>query len=630
MLTLQRALLGTVGVALLAGLVPAGFALDGLLASTLEARARSDLALAPMVFGDRQHVSADAMMMRAKDFAHMPALASALARGDRRSVREVAERAAIDLGGVPVVIAANGEAWSGPASSSATDALVRRTRGGEMPVATIADDSTLRDVALAPVQADGRWLGAAGLSNTIDAEQTAVLAGLTRSDVIVMSSSRSVAASTLATTSPALLLAVQQFVAPPPRGATPNATVVDLHAGTQRYIAVSVPIAGVGTIVFLRDLDVELAVLPRLRRIALLSALAALLCALAVGAVLAARLARPVRQLALAADAIARGEFDGPIPRANNIAVREVSRVAGAFAAMRAALSARLAELRDANVALAEGAERLSALQADLVQRERLAATGRLVAQLAHEIRNPVASLRNCLELIHRRVGHDVEAREFTELAIEELLRMHDLAEQMLDFNRPHESGGGSCRPAQVARDVRALLSAGAPADAPAIECRLSECATGDEAAAIARDALKQVLLNLVQNAQEAIASSPRLTDAAHATATVHARGLVVIQVDADENTVTVSVTDDGPGIDPSLLPRIFDPFFTTKSAMHGVGLGLFVAEGLVRTAGGRLTASSPADTGGVTFRAEFPRVDTGREQPAMPALISASAGVRT
>ena len=79
------------------------------------------------------------------------------------------------------------------------------------------------------------------------------------------------------------------------------------------------------------------------------------------------------------------------------------------------------------------------------MQRDRLGAAGRLVAQLAHEIRNPIASLRNCLELIRRRVDDDPEAREFADLAIDELLRMHELAEQMLDLNRPRDPGAQRC-----------------------------------------------------------------------------------------------------------------------------------------------------------------------------------------
>jgi C4-dicarboxylate-specific signal transduction histidine kinase len=64
-----------------------------------------------------------------------------------------------------------------------------------------------------------------------------------------------------------------------------------------------------------------------------------------------------------------------------------------------------------------------------------------------------------------------------------------------------------------------------------------------------------------------------------------------------------IDVFDDGPGIPPDILPRVFDPFFTTKAAVHGVGLGLFVAEGLVRAAGGSIAAGNARDVSGTAYR---------------------------
>jgi len=300
---------------------------------------------------------------------------------------------------------------------------------------------------------------------------------------------------------------------------------------------------------------------------------------LALGTLLAARIARPVHQLAAAANAFAAGHLDAPVPTSG---IREVGQVAATFDDMRRALATRLTELGEANAALTDRNTRLTALQADLMQRDRLAATGRLVAQLAHEIRNPVASLRNCLELIRRRVENDPEAREFTDLAIDELLRMHELAEQMLDIARPQDPGVRHCRPAIVAREVARLASLG-PTDAgdnarPALEIAVH----GDDGAeaAIAPDALKQILVNVLQNARDA--ASP-------------AAAKVGISVRAADSRVAIDIRDDGPGIPADITRRVFDPFFTTKDAVHGVGLGLFVAEGLVRSAGGSIEIANGA-----------------------------------
>jgi signal transduction histidine kinase len=254
--------------------------------------------------------------------------------------------------------------------------------------------------------------------------------------------------------------------------------------------------------------------------------------------------------------------------------VAEVRRLAQAFDAMRRALAARLAEVK-------ERSEKLSMLQAQLMQQDRLAATGHLVVQLAHEIRNPVANVRNCLEVIRRRSGVDHDTRKFADLAIEELMRMHALAENLLDLNRPRDAAGAVCEPVAVVREVEALLKLDgvAAVDPPAMR------------ATIGHDALKQVLLNLARNASEAASGRATLT----------------ITVGAVRDVVRIDVADDGPGIPDNLLPRIFDPFFTTKTAVHGVGLGLFVAEGLVRSVGGSLTARNRAPEAGALFRIEIP-----------------------
>jgi signal transduction histidine kinase len=616
-LTFRRALLGTIALALLAGLVPASVMLDRQLAGALEARARSDLALAPAVFGDRQLSAADAMMMHAKEFAHSSALADALVRGDRAGVRRVAEEARAALGGEPVVVGADGAVWTGPTAAPALADLLPKTRLGAMPVATVRDGATLNDVALAPVEHQGRWVGAAGLATKLDEQRAAAIAGLTRADVIAVAADSAggvpmVVASTLDTATTASIArsmppwAVADTSPAAPVAGTPAraAAVHDLTLGERRLIATMASLGSAGHIVLVRDLGAELAVMPRLRRIALWSAVAALGSALLLGFALAMRIARPVSDLAGAADALARGDFAAPVPDPAAVGVREVRRLAGAFGTMRSALAERIAELHDANDALADRNARLTALQADLVQRERLVATGRLVTHLAHEIRNPVAGLRNCLELIRRRLAGDPEGLEFADLAIDELLRMHELAEQMLDVNRPRDASASRCRPADVVRDVVTLLSAGASADAAPITWRLGEDATGDEIAAMPADALKQVLLNLAQNGRDAIGTRVSRGDDG-------ARAGVYIVVRAAETSVVIEVRDDGPGVPAELATRIFDPFFTTKPEMRGVGLGLSIAEGLVRGVGGRLTLASrggSAQQHGAMFEIELPR----------------------
>ncbi|MBC7894707.1 MAG: hypothetical protein H7066_04800 [Cytophagaceae bacterium] len=173
---------------------------------------------------------------------------------------------------------------------------------------------------------------------------------------------------------------------------------------------------------------------------------------------------------------------------------------------------------------------------------------------------------------MRRRLTRDPEGAEFADLAINELLRMHELTEQMLDVSRPRTTAVARCAPVQVARDVVRLVTAGI------LERELRIDVIGEPAirAAIAGDALQQVLLNAVQNAREARRDT---TDGVR----------VQVSVAQRDAGVTITIDDNGPGIPAALRGRVFDPFFSTKADFHGVGLGLFVAEGLVRGAGGRL-----------------------------------------
>jgi signal transduction histidine kinase len=365
-----------------------------------------------------------------------------------------------------------------------------------------------------------------------------------------------------------------------------------IDVGGRMFLAVTASLGPDSAVVFTRDRAAELAVLSELHRMAAISIAVALFVALVLGSWLAGRIARPVRELSDAASAMAQGSFDAPLPTTR---IDEVARVAEQFAEMRSALSRQMSELREANDALADRNARLGALQADLMQRDRLAASARLVAQLAHEIRNPVANLRNLLELIKRRANDNPKVTEFADLAIDELLRMHELAEQMLDLNRPRDPAATTSVPTRVAREVARLAVAGALDGLLVVEVRGPDDAT----AIMPPDALKQVLINLVQNAREAVAQE-----------NPSRRAEITIDVRRTDGSVVVAVGDNGPGIPDMERSRVFDPFYSTKSELAGVGLGLFVAEGLVRSAGGRLTVgTSPA--GGALFEIELRAAET-------------------
>jgi signal transduction histidine kinase len=592
--TLQRALLAVILLALLAGLVPAGASLHRRLERELIARARAEMAVAPRVLADRDAAIAAAMMMHAKEVASAPALGAAVARRDRAGAERLVADAAKSLGDADgVLILRSGEVWRGPPVGRT---LLEATRRWEMPVVTITDADRLTTVALAPLRAGGEWLGAAGVVRPIDTATATALAAVTRSDVVI-----AIGTGVVAATLPDTLA---RAIAAAPTEAS------HLVVGSRRFLVERARLGDGGTALFVRDLDRELAVLPRLRRVAIISAAVALAMSLLLGAALVARLTRSVRTLADAADRMTAGDFASPL---GSFGIRELRRVAAAFDTMRRTLSSRLRELETANASLADHSARLGVLQAELMQRDRLAATSHLVAQLAHEIRNPVANLRNCLEVLRKRLEHDARGREFADLAIDELLRMHELAEQLLDVNRPRDPTVRTCNAAEVAREVAALESMGPPDSAPEIVIAGGERAD----ARIAPDALKQVLTNVVRNAREAIGMREQ-------------PGVIRIEVARAGASVIIQVRDDGPGIPADMLNRIFDPFVSTKHAVHGVGLGLYVAEGLVRAAGGRITAANNVGAPGACVRIELPVAEAGLSETEMPAgMQRAPAGAR-
>ena len=584
-MTLQRALLGLIVLVLALAVVPAGAIVQRRLATALEDRTRQDLSLAIRVLDDRWSSGASVRMMHAKELASVAGLGPALARGDLRQAEAVVDATPLAPLEEPVLVDAQGRSRTGPPPPAS---LLDATRVGEMPVAVVVEEERLTVMALAPIMVDGAWQGAAGVVTPLDEGEASTLSGLTRADVVLVRPDGQVAASTL---DPGLSPAVARALTD-----HPEAEVQDITVGSRRLVAARGDLAGVATAIFVRDLEEELAVLPALRTAAAVSIGLASLLALVAGALVAMLLARPVDGLARDADRFASGDLSAPV-RANG--VREVRRVAEALDVMRQRLDGRVTQLEEANRELEDRQQRLGLLQAELVQRDRLAAAGRLLAQLAHEIRNPVATVRNCLELLRRRVENDPEAREFADMAIDELLGMHELAEQMMDLHRPKDAESQVADPVEVADRVARLVRVGATEGAPDIHV-----SGGAGPVRMAPETLKQVLLNVVQNASEAAGPD----------------GEVRIGVAEVGDDVRIDVTDDGPGVPAAMADRVFDPFFTTKDAVRGVGLGLFQAEGLVRTAGGRIALVGEGGARGAHFRIELPGAVERAVQPGAMA----------
>jgi len=325
------------------------------------------------------------------------------------------------------------------------------------------------------------------------------------------------------------------------------------------------------TALLFRPVANELQVVDGILRSLLAIGFAAILLALLLAGLVSRIVARPAQALASAAADLARGEFDTPIPRASD---DEIGQLAGAFGKMRSAI--------------AERETRLRAAQAELVHREKLAAMGRLVAQLSHEINNPIYNIQNCLEALDRRGVPGDPNREFLTLAQEELSRMATLTRQLLDQSRPLSDDARSLDLNEVVRRVLTLARPKLETHDVALDLDLDEVLPPVTAHA---DAMHEVMANLVDNAVDAMPGG----------------GTLRVRTRGTEEIVAVEISDTGTGISDEELPRIFEAFYTTKPGVRGVGLGLFVAEGIVRGHRGELEVKSTPGQG-TTFMIRLPR----------------------
>ncbi|MGD9135089.1 MAG: ATP-binding protein, partial [Desulfobacterales bacterium] len=239
------------------------------------------------------------------------------------------------------------------------------------------------------------------------------------------------------------------------------------------------------------------------------------------------------------------------------------------------------------NVLLFKDLTEVRTLRREIARSQRLASVGRLAAGVAHEIRNPLSSIKGFATYFKQRYPDRTQDQQTADIMIQEVDRLNRVVGQLLEF-----AGPVPVKPKPVS--LQALLddSIKLVADRAAengISIRTQNNAQRDEVR-IDPDRINQVLLNLYLNAIDSMEHGGELK--------------VEIFSSAQRRDVVIEVSDTGSGIRREDLAKIFEPYFTTKST--GTGLGLAIAHNIIEAMGGKITVESKKEVG-TTFTVAIP-----------------------
>jgi two-component system NtrC family sensor kinase len=241
-------------------------------------------------------------------------------------------------------------------------------------------------------------------------------------------------------------------------------------------------------------------------------------------------------------------------------------------------------------VVLVEDVTDQQAMEAQLIQSEKLAAVGQLVSGVAHELNNPLTSIAGLSEFLLEQKELGAKDRGHLRVIHEQADRAGRIVRSLLTFARKGAAEQAPVDLNDVVQRTLLLMSYDMKLKGVTIEKTLAPvpAVLGD------RRGLQQVVLNLLNNAAQAVAGNP-----AGRERTIHLSTWF-------DDRVRLRIADTGPGIPDDVLPQLFTPFFTTKEPGQGTGLGLSITYSIVEAHGGRITVERPAG-GGAAFLVDLP-----------------------
>jgi two-component system sensor histidine kinase HydH len=236
---------------------------------------------------------------------------------------------------------------------------------------------------------------------------------------------------------------------------------------------------------------------------------------------------------------------------------------------------------------LARAYDQLQETFDQLRRADRLAALGQLSAGIAHEIRNPLGSIKGSIEILESEVSPENPKYEFIRIIKEETTRLNSIVAEFLKFARPSKP---SIEPTSLNDLIESTLVLFAKQEGPSkVEIR-KHLASRLPLISVDPDQIRQVLLNIILNGVQAMPEGGILD--------------VTTRLEDEQDRVSVEISDTGTGIEEESLDRVFDPFFTTKP--QGTGLGLAISHQLIKNHAGGINVRKNPDRG-VTFQIELP-----------------------
>lgn len=249
--------------------------------------------------------------------------------------------------------------------------------------------------------------------------------------------------------------------------------------------------------------------------------------------------------------------------------------------AFRAAIHSGVRRRRKA-LASEKAEEKLAFVKAQLMQSEKLAAIGQLMAGIAHEVNNPLAVIIGLSEMLLLDEYSPEKSRDYTEKINQSARLCQNIFQKLLTFSRKHESKREYTHVRSILEDTLALKQHDFKISDIDVVRQFKEDIPGTVADVYG---LQQVFLNMINNAHQAMETrdAPRT---------------LTVALDYDGEFINISFQDTGPGVPQENLQKIFEPLFTTKEVGQGTGLGLSICYEIIQEHGGDIFVASEPDQG--------------------------------